>query len=553
MRGSLRLSILLVPLLALGCGRSTHSDSMPASTSAGTASGVGAGGDESPGTGGRADRGPVSAVDLDGAPIYTRVQRLTLPQWQRAVTDLLRLETPPSIEGFAAPIAGISDFTNNERLLSVDPRAAQDFESGSEAVAALATGSAEALARLYQGTDSAGFVKSFGRRAFRRPLTAEQQQKYEAVFAQGETLYGAGFANGAALVIRAMFQSPYFLYRSELGAAGEPLDDYEAASKLSFWLLGTTPDDALLDAAEAGKLDSADALERFAREMLERPGALEVMRDFHGQAYRLGLYAQLEKLDVPEFVPDVRVEAEEVSYRFFDRIFSEGQGLREILTSEHAFVGPELAPFYGLRAPSGIEERTLDESRLGYFLQVPFLMLFSGNREPNAIERGEELDRDVLCHRLEPGQVVIPPLPPLKPNQTRRQRIEELTAGCGGDCHHVFINPLGFAFESFDGVGQWQDIDQGQRIDTSGSYPFSDGTRSFAGAQELMQILADTEQAHTCYAKKVAGYALQRDIVEADRPLLEQLSSVSRTESLKRMIIELVRSPTFRLRAEGTP
>lgn len=492
-------------------------------------------------------------MNLDGSPIYTRVQRLTVAQWERAVTDILRFDAPANLsEGFQVPAAGTADFTNNEKLLFVDNQEALAFERGSETAAARATGSSEALSRLYAGTDAAGFVSTLGLRAFRRPLTAEEQAKYEGVFSLGERLYGTGFANGAALVIRAMLVSPHFLYRTELGPAGEPLDGYEAASKLSFWLLGTTPSDALLDAAAAGELDSADGLESVARTMLEESSAVSVMRDFHHQAYGLDRYATIEKVGAPEYGEAARAELAEASHRFFDSVFEAGGGLREILTSNRAFVGPGLAPLYGLDPPSGLEERDLDSSRIGYFLQVPFLLLFSPTREPGTIGRGIALNLDVLCARLPPPTSEIPPIPPLDPDQTNRERIEQMTATCG-DCHRVFVNPLGFSFEAFDGIGRERALDNGKPIDSTGKYPFSDGEKAFADAKELMQIMADTTQAHTCYAKRVTGYALQRDIVEDDRPTLEALSAVSREESLKAMVIALVRHPAFRLRAEGLP
>lgn len=151
---------------------------------------------------------------------------------------------------------------------------------------------------------------------FRRPLTAEEQSKHEGVFALGEELYGAGFAQGAALVIRAMLVSPHFLYRTELGAAGEPLSGYEAASKLSFWLLGTTPSDALLDSAATGELDSVEGLESVARQMLEQGGAVEVMRDFHAQAFVLSRFDAVAKPNVPEFDETVAAELAAASTLF---------------------------------------------------------------------------------------------------------------------------------------------------------------------------------------------------------------------------------------------
>ena len=141
---------------------------------------------------------------------------------------------------------------------------------------------------------------------------------------------------------------------------------------------------------------------------------------------------------------------------------------------------------------------------------------------------------------------------PLAPGHTNRERVEALTASCGS-CHSKYLDPLGFAFEGFDGMGRARDVDNGVPVDAPGSYPFEDGTRQFADARELMRIMADGTQAHTCYAKMLTGYALQRDIVTGDRPLLDELAGVSRERSLKEMVISLVRNPAFRLRQEGTP
>jgi hypothetical protein len=151
--------------------------------------------------------------------------------------------------------------------------------------------------------------------------------------------------------------------------------------------------------------------------------------------------------------------------------------------------------------------------------------------------------------------VALPPapaefaLPDAEPGQTNRQRIESATGLCAGNCHTQF-EPLGFALEGFDGIGVERAEDNGEPVDTSGSYAFADGTSEFSDGAELMHLMADGTQAHTCYAKKLSGYALQRDIVAADRPLLDALSDVSRGQSLKAMAIHLVRDPAFRVRKE---
>lgn len=493
----------------------TDSGSGGSDTGNGGASGEGA----ASGSGQAGEAGELSSVELSGSPIYTRVQRLTNSQWERAVTDILRFGEPHDLSrNFLNAVVGTTDFTNNEKLLFVDGQQFLDFETATEAAAALATGSPEALAALYDGTDAADFVRTFGRRAFRRPLTDEEAARYEELFATGEALYGAGFANGAALVIRGMLQSPHFLYRTELGAAGEPLSGYEAAAKLSFWLLGTTPSDALLDAAAAGELDGADGLEAAARTMLEAPAALDVMRDFHGQLYHLTLLRSVAKDGVPEYFPELNVELLEAAFRFFDGVFAGSEGLRAVFRSTDGFVGPGLAPLYGIDpAPNALELRDLGGSRTGYFLQVPFLLLWGNGRAPDTAARGYALLSDVLC-------------------ADTRDESDWLL--------------LGRALDGFDGMGQPREEDG---VDTSGRFPFAEGRRDFSGGQDLMRILSESPQVHTCYAKKLTSYALQRDVVEGDRPLVEGLAEVSLIDSVKATILSLVREPSFRVRQGGIP
>ena len=445
----------------------------------------------------------------------------------------------------------LTDFDNNEKNLFVDQRVETDFEAGAEAAAALATDSAGALTRLYAGTDVAGFVRTIGRRAFRRPLTAEEEATYQAVFALGESLYGRGFSNGAGLVIRALLESPKFLYRSELVAGGAPLDGYEVASKLSFLLSGTTPSDSLLDQAAAGELDSADGLETAARELLKQPAAVTAVRDFHRQLYRLGRY---DVLDDAWVAPALRAEMTEVAYRFFDAVLTGGEGLRAILTSPRYFVGPGLASIYGVEPPpNAVEERAFDGARIGYFMQAPFLTASTNDAgESDPIRRGNAIDRDVLCVTWPVPSTPTPALAPLAGGQTSRARVEQATKACGG-CHTDHIDPLGFAFEGFDGLGRARTTDNGAAVTTAGSYPFADGVRSFTDASDLMRLLAELPQAHACYAKKMMTYALQRDLVEADRSQLTALSSGGAGQSVKELLVALIRSPAFRLRAEDMP
>jgi hypothetical protein len=443
-------------------------------------------------------------------------------------------------------------FTNNEQALYMDERTTLAFENAAEKAAELATSSPEALARLYAGADAAGFVRELGRRAFRRPVSEDELARYTGIFARGEELYGAGFAQGAALVIRAMLQSPSFLYRSELGPVGEPLGAYEISAKLSFWLRDTTPSDALLDAAAAGELDEPIALVSTARAMLTEPPATAVMRDFHGQLYGLSHYDELTKVGVPEWNEAIPSEAKEASFRFFDRIFESNSGVREILTSTRGFVGPTLAPLYSQAVPSALEERELGPDRVGYFMQIPPLMLTGANAQPDSIRRGVMLLLKVLCARLPP-----PPgsfdVPQLESGRTNRERISATTDECGGACHKDVINPLGFAFEGFDGMGRPRDTDDGQPVDTGGSFEFSDGKSSFADARELMTKLAEDDRVYACYGQRLASYGLQRDLTADDTVLIDELAATARMSTLHELALALVQNPAFRVRSKDLP
>jgi hypothetical protein len=498
-------------------------------------------------------------LNLEGAPKFYRVIRISNSQWGKSVQQILGLSAPSGLETqFQSAVQGTTDFSNNELVLDVTQASWASFQTAAETLAAQVTATDAVLAKVYPKTDAAGFISTFGRRAYRRPLTAAEQATYLTLFNQGASLTGtrSTFAKGASLVIRAMLQSPYFLYRTELGAPQAPLSTYEVAAKLSLWLLGTTPSDPLLDsAAGAGKLDSADGVAAVATTMLEDANAGHVMRQFHSELLHFDRYGQISKINVPSYTEALNTEFQDVSAMFFDKIFSKNLGLKEILTTTSGFVGPGTAPLYGLKAPaSGYMETDLGAQRVGYFMQVPFLALYGFNAEADSIHRGVSLNLDVLCAKLGPPAAMIPPIPPLMAGQTNRQRIDTLTSGCGAMCHNSMINPLGFSFEHFDGMGQYRDTQNGGLpVDSSGSYQFASGTKSFTDAAGLMRLMAADSQAHLCYAKKLSSYGLQRDVVAADMPLLQTLAtaSMASTGSVKNLILQLVRSDAFRTRAGG--
>jgi hypothetical protein len=501
------------------------------------------------------------SINLAGSPGYFRVLALTKNQWRNSVTDIFGLKTlPAAADDFQDAVSGTTDFTNNELVLDVDSRGWSDYQSAAEAVAQLVAGDPATLGKLYAGSDGAGFIANVGRRLFRRPLTSQEAARLQALFNMGSSVSGnaGAFATGAELVLEAMLQSPNFLYRTELGAPNTPLSGYEVAAKLSLWLRDTSPDVALLDAAGRGDLNTAQGVTGVATKMLEEPTALQVMRQFHGQLLHLSRFTELSKVGVAAYDPAINSELMESAYLFFDRVFSGNRGLSDVFLSTSGFVGPHMAAFYGLPASgTGLTASELGTGRVGFFTQLPYLMLYAHNDQPDAIHRGVSMALDVLCAPLGPPAANIPALPVRMPGQTNRMVVDAHTSGCGGACHNDMINPLGFAFENFDGMGQYRTNEvhgsESLPIDASGAFKFVDGMMSWRNASELMNVLAAEPQTHLCYAKKLASFGLQRDIVQNDMPMLQMLAGTSKTGSLKQLLVALVGTDAFRNRSGGTP
>jgi hypothetical protein len=558
-----------------GCVGSVDADGdQPGGAGPGTASGGntpggsggagGSGGSSGGGTGGMLGAKP---INLAGSPRYYRFVRLTNAQWAQSVQDLLKLTAPSGLDAmFQDAVAGTTDFTNNEIVLEVTQRSWSDYQSAAETLAAQVTATDAALQKVLTGTNAATFIQTFGRRAYRRPLTSAEVTNYMTIYTTGSTMTGSqsAFTKGAALVIRTMLQSPYFVYRSELGATGAALNGYEMAAKLSLWLRGTTPSDSLLDsAAGPGKLDTADGAVTLAQTMLGEASATAAMRNFHNELLQFAQYPNIIKTGVANYTTALNDELLQTSYLFFDKVFTQGLGVKDILTSKSGFVGPAMAKLYGVTPPaSGFVERDLGAQRVGYFSQIPYLALYAINLQPDSIHRGVKINLNILC--ADPGapNVNVPPVPAPSTGLTNRETIANLTS-CATECHGTYINPIGFAFEHFDGMGQWRDTEAvstdtpGQTtqkaVDSAGVYPFAEGTKSFNGAADLMQIMSTSSQAHACYAKKLSSFVLQRDIVASDMPLLDTLktTSMGSNGSIKQVLLDLVKNNAFRTRLAG--
>lgn len=496
---------------------------------------------------------PTPEFNLDGEPYYARAVQLTNNQWANAVKDILNLDSEPTqANSFLEPVGGFTIFPNNERVLEVTNQMREAYQLAAAEIAADLLDQGDFISRINAGSDAETFIRTLGRRAFRRPLTEQEVSSYLTLYQVGAGLEGTQteFVKGANLVVEGMLQSPHFLYRTELAPDGAPLTGFEVISKLSFWLLGTSPSDALLDRAAAGEFDTPAGVSAVVDEMLATPAATEMAVDVYSELFKFSRYRDVIKSS-PEFNPAINDELDQVSRLFFQHIYEQNFGLDEILTSTQGFVGPLLAPYYGIDpAPATPTLADLGPERSGYFAQVPYLMMLGDDEHSDAIHRGVFLNFQVMCAKLPVPPGEIPPLDAPDPNQTDRDRVEEHTGfgTCGEGCHGGYINPLGYAFENFDGLGRLRTTDKGFPVNTASAYPIGDeGMVPFTGAPELMSILASSDEAHACFAKNLMSYGLQRDIVASDQALLDSLTAVSMSDtgSIKEILRNLVRSSAF--------
>jgi len=518
---------------------------------------------------------------MAGAPSTTppaqnpRVARLTHFQWKNSVQDLLGLEAPPPESEDFTPDAIIGFDTNAEQL-RMSGALREDYESAAEALAARVAADPAALARLVPadaptepGARARAFIQSFGLKAYRRPLTEAEVDEYFELFQEGPRLAPGldAFTAGIALCVRLFLQSPYFLYRTELGSEPVngriPLGGYELAAKLALAVTGSLPDERLLSLAAAGSLDpsqNAAALEAEAQRLLESPRGRASALHLQAQALALSRYAlvQRDPQIYPEFKASTPASMQRSAELFLGALYDERRGLRALLTSTEAFVDANLAPIFGVAGTFG---ETFDRVELlglprrGLLTQPGILALFAGENQPDPIHRGVFINEQILCVKLGPPAPNIPPLPEPGENETNRQRIDALTGPgtCGQGCHATIINPIGFAFEHYDPLGRYRTTDGGVQVDASGAYALDGQPAPFADALELVELMAGSRQVHRCYASHWLSYLYGRLVAPGDGAALDALAARSLAEDLSSqdVIRSLVTSVAFFSREAG--
>jgi hypothetical protein len=405
-------------------------------------------------------------------------------------------------------------------------------------------------------------VSTVARRAYRRPVTEADLRPLMAFYTEERDR--RGFDAGIERVLQAILVSPAFLYRVEndpasIGADGVyRLTDLELASRLSFFLWSSIPDDELLDAAVEGRLHERAVLERVVRRMLKDPRAAALATNFAAQWLRLRNVSGALPDDVifPNFNDNLRQDFVKETELFFESIVREDRSVVDLLTADYTFVNERLAKFYGMSDVYGSDFRRValrDDSRRGLLGQGSILTVTSYSDRTSPVGRGKWILENVLGTPPPPPPPNVPALKENGVNGAVLSMRERMTAHRANpvcaSCHSR-MDPLGFALENFDATGRWRTRSEGgQPIDASGMLP--DGTK-FNGPVELRALLVrQPEQFVTILAEKLLVYALGRGLEYYDASAVRRTvrASASSQYSFASLIVGLVESTPFQMRA----
>lgn len=394
-----------------------------------------------------------------------------------------------------------------------------------------------------------------GLHAWRRPLQQAELDLLVDIAAQAASALG-DFHAGLEFSWAAVLMSPNFLYRVELGDDGA-YDDWEMASRLSFFLWNTTPDAELLDAAAAGELTTDAGLQAQVDRMLADDRIVDGVRNLFSEMLQLDLLDDLNKdTTVFTYMTDsFGASAAEETLRGVEALVLEDDGsYLDLFTTQRTFLDRTLAAIYDVPAPArdGFGEAWLpdDGGRRGFFGQASFLALHAHATSSSATRRGIFVREVVLCQPIpEPPADANTAIPEVSEDaRTLRERIavhleDPVCAAC-----HELTDPIGLGFENFDGLGMWRDLENGAQIDPSGSL---DG-KAFADAWQLGQAVAEHSQTGPCFTRTVLQYATG----QLDEQLDEDLTGWHEDgfawagHSVLWLLRDVALSPGFRLAGE---
>ena len=538
-------------------------------TAAGAAGGSSTGSAGHPagtGTAGSGAGGAASLLNLPGSPLpTTSLHKLTAFEFANSMQDLLGSDVPLAPVEQDTYIGGFA--TVGASSVSISPAGVEQYDQIFSNAAAYAFADAAhaspLLACMPKGpTDAACLTQAlnaFGRRAFRRPLRADETTLFLNIATTIAGQAGSSVLTGLRYAVEAILGSPDFIYRVEVGAPS-PADggrmkytSFEMASRLAATLWASVPDDVLLDAAAKDTLSTPAGTMAQAQRMLADPRAHRSVVAFVDQLFDAYSLSQATKDATlfPAYTPTLQTAMmQELELRVDDMVFTQKGDYLSLFDSTSTFVNKELAAFYGVpftATDTGFHKVDLpaDTPRVGILASAGLLAGHGHEQLTSPTHRGKYVREMMLCQTIPPPPPGVPPLPPTAPpGSTVRQILTTHRSAAQCSACHGLMDPIGFAMEQFDTTGQYRTTDNGQTIDASGDL---DGVQ-FNSIAQLGKAVRNNAVAGPCIVSKVYENALGRLPIDMDQTALGNLIGefVKNGNKIDQLLVNLVANDGFR-------
>jgi hypothetical protein len=500
---------------------------------------------------------------LPRSPGRVLIHRLSRLEYNNMVRDLLGVTSRPA-DQFPADGGGGAGFDNNADTLFVPPILMERYLAAASQVLEEAKPERIFVVQPLQGLSRRAaarqIVAHFAMRAYRRPPepaeVAELMRLFDRAARRGES-----YQSAVKLALKAVLISPNFLFRVEKdqpGGAPYPISDYELASRLSYFLWSSMPDDELFRLAAQKRLRDPQVLEQQVQRMLRSPKSRALADSFAGQWLRVrDLYtsAQPDPRRFPEYTPALRDDMCAETIDFFDDVVRRDQSLLRLLDADYTYLNADLARFYGIPGVSGSQMRRVvlkDRRRGGVLTMGSVLTLTSYPQRTSPVLRGKWVLEAILG-------ATIPPPPPNagglsaddrpRAGLTFRQRLEQHRSKPECASCHSRMDPIGFGLESFDPIGRWRERIGGAPVDSSGV--LADG-KKFSGPVELKRLLFDQrDEFLRNVTEKMLAYALGRGLEPYDIPTVRKITQAVAHDGYRSdtLIQDIVKSYPFQYRS----
>ncbi len=492
------------------------------------------------------------------------VHRLSRTEYNNTVQDLFGISIRPA-DRFPPDGGGGGGFDNNADTLFVPPILMERYLMAAEEILEVVPEGELLVEQPVWFTPESWTARRnlerFLRKALRRPASTQDLDRYFALFTKARS-DGASYEESFKVVCKAVLVSPRFLFRVEMDRPGEGpqrLDDFELASRLSYFLWSTMPDEALLDAAASGRLGTAGEWERQVNRMLDDPRARALGENFTGQWLGTRNLAQKANPNLnlfPEYTVELRKAMVTEPVEMFSGLIRENASVLHLLDADYTYVNGLLAGFYGLLPVSGEGFQKVglpDRRRGGVVGMAAVLTQTSYPLRTSPVLRGKWILEEVLGTPPPPPPppplvATLPPDDRVRDGLTLRKRLEEHRKKENCAACHSRLDPMGFALENFDAIGRWRDRIDGKPVDASGELP---GGQLVDGPEALKGALMDRRQLFVRHlTEKMLSYGLGRGLEHYDMPVVKEIAGRVEEDghAVRTLILEISRSLPFQYR-----